>query len=69
MAPCDSQVRAADLHIRHLLRFHDRMTNVFFAERRVTDFAFADTPRPGLSQPDDVQRAIRAEIPDHGADL
>src|SRR5262245_15213747 len=69
MPACDSKINATDFNVRHLLGLDDSVTHIFFRNRGVGDLSFSYAAGLGLTQSDDIQRAISRYVADDGAYL
>jgi hypothetical protein len=65
----DSQVKAPDFDICHLLSLDDCMTNVLLGHLGISDLSFAHTARSGLTETDNVQSTVGANLTDNSAHL
>src|SRR6266404_5484807 len=64
-----TEVNTPNLNIGHLLGLDDCVADVLFGHWRVANFPLTNTTRARLTQSNNVQRAIRAEVADDSADF
>ena len=69
MATGHTEIHAANLHVGHQLSLDDGVAHVLTHGGGVRDLALAHAARTRLAEAHDVERASRAHLADHGADL